>query len=82
MAVGILGAVIMPHNIYLHSALVQSRRVQLRLRGGSMLIFYESYSCGTSGHDCMCVTEGAGNNCLASINAAPCVKLPCTRSAA
>ncbi len=25
MAVGILGAVIMPHNIYLHSALVQSR---------------------------------------------------------
>ena len=24
-AVGILGAVIMPHNIYLHSALVQSR---------------------------------------------------------
>lgn len=26
-AVGILGAVIMPHNIYLHSALVQSRKV-------------------------------------------------------
>ncbi|EFA85430.1 solute carrier family 11 member 1 [Heterostelium album PN500] len=27
-AVGILGAVIMPHNIYLHSALVQSRDIQ------------------------------------------------------
>ena len=26
-AIGILGAVIMPHNIYLHSALVQSRKV-------------------------------------------------------
>ncbi|KAF2073836.1 hypothetical protein CYY_004863 [Polysphondylium violaceum] len=26
-AVGILGAVVMPHNIYLHSALVQSRRI-------------------------------------------------------
>jgi len=27
-AVGILGAVIMPHNLYLHSALVQSRKVE------------------------------------------------------
>eukprot|EP00937_MAST-01D_sp_MAST-1D-sp2_P001356 g1356.t1 len=27
-AVGLLGAVIMPHNIYLHSALVQSRKVE------------------------------------------------------
>jgi NRAMP (natural resistance-associated macrophage protein)-like metal ion transporter len=26
-AVGIIGAVIMPHNLYLHSALVQSRRI-------------------------------------------------------
>ena len=32
-AVGILGAVIMPHNIYLHSALVQSRKVDRSRRG-------------------------------------------------
>ena len=38
-AVGILGAVIMPHNIYLHSALVQSRRVQ---RKGCMVSGSES----------------------------------------
>jgi NRAMP (natural resistance-associated macrophage protein)-like metal ion transporter len=29
-AVGLIGAVIMPHNIYLHSALVLSRRVNRR----------------------------------------------------
>src|SRR5207237_4935399 len=28
VAVGILGATVMPHNLYLHSALVQPRRVQ------------------------------------------------------
>jgi manganese transport protein len=28
LAIGILGATVMPHNLYLHSALVQSRRVQ------------------------------------------------------
>ena len=28
VAVGIIGATVMPHNLYLHSALVQSRRVQ------------------------------------------------------
>ena len=27
MAIGILGATVMPHNLYLHSALVQSRRI-------------------------------------------------------
>jgi len=37
LAIGILGATVMPHNLYLHSALVQSRRVQhtpLRIRAG------------------------------------------------
>ena len=34
MAVGILGAVIMPHNIYLHSALVQSRCALLGASNG------------------------------------------------
>jgi manganese transport protein len=28
LAIGIIGATVMPHNLYLHSALVQSRRVQ------------------------------------------------------
>ena len=27
VAIGILGATVMPHNLYLHSALVQSRRI-------------------------------------------------------
>jgi manganese transport protein len=37
LAIGMLGATVMPHNLYLHSALVQSRRVQntpSRIRGG------------------------------------------------
>ena len=33
LAIGILGATVMPHNLYLHSALVQSRRVR-RHAGG------------------------------------------------
>ena len=28
MAIGMIGATVMPHNLYLHSALVQSRRLQ------------------------------------------------------
>ena len=37
LAIGMLGATVMPHNLYLHSALVQSRRVQntpSRIRAG------------------------------------------------
>ncbi len=32
-AIGILGATVMPHNLYLHSSLVQSRRVEKTARG-------------------------------------------------
>lgn len=32
-AVGLVGCVIMPHNVFLHSALVQSREVDQRKRG-------------------------------------------------
>jgi len=32
-AIGILGATVMPHNLYLHSALVQSRRVEKTAQG-------------------------------------------------
>jgi manganese transport protein len=28
LAIGIIGATVMPHNLYLHSALVQSRKLQ------------------------------------------------------
>ena len=30
VAIGIIGATVMPHNLYLHSALVQSRKLQAR----------------------------------------------------
>ena len=33
LAIGILGATVMPHNLYLHSALVQSRQIQRTRRG-------------------------------------------------
>ena len=33
LAIGIIGATVMPHNLYLHSALVQSRQVRHDLRG-------------------------------------------------
>ena len=33
VAIGILGATVMPHNLYLHSALVQTRRIGERRRG-------------------------------------------------
>ncbi|HVZ31929.1 MAG TPA: divalent metal cation transporter, partial [Polyangiaceae bacterium] len=29
LAIGILGATVMPHNLYLHSSIVQTRRYQL-----------------------------------------------------
>lgn len=28
MAIGMIGATVMPHNLYLHSALVQTRRIE------------------------------------------------------
>src|SRR5262249_23113314 len=33
VAIGILGATVMPHNLYLHSALVQSRKIDPSLEG-------------------------------------------------
>ena len=42
-AVGTLGAVIMPHNLYLHSALVLSRKVDTRRRANiNEAIFYNN----------------------------------------
>ena len=34
-AIGIIGATVMPHNLYLHSALVHSRKLQAERRGGA-----------------------------------------------
>ncbi len=36
VAIGILGATVMPHNLYLHSALVQSRRIGADAKGKSI----------------------------------------------
>lgn len=33
IAIGIIGATVMPHNLYLHSALVQTRRIDTSVRG-------------------------------------------------
>ena len=45
-AVGIIGAVIMPHNVYLHSALVRSRNIdrtkKIRIREANFYYFIES----------------------------------------
>ena len=46
IAVGIVGAVIMPHNIYLHSALVLSRKINrsktARVREANLYNYIES----------------------------------------
>lgn len=40
IAVGIIGATVMPHNLYLHSALVQTRKIQRTSEGIKKSIFY------------------------------------------
>ncbi|MCX6641384.1 MAG: Nramp family divalent metal transporter [bacterium] len=40
IAIGILGATVMPHNLYLHSALVQSRRIEKSPKGIKQAIKY------------------------------------------
>ena len=42
MAIGIIGATVMPHNLYLHSALVQSRKLQKNARSIRSAIFYNT----------------------------------------
>jgi manganese transport protein len=42
IAIGIIGATVMPHNLYLHSALVQSRKLQKNARSIRGAIFYNS----------------------------------------
>jgi len=40
IAVGIIGATVMPHNLYLHSALVQTRKIDRTVPGIKKSIFY------------------------------------------
>ena len=40
IAVGIIGATVMPHNLYLHSALVQTRKIERTNKGIRKSIFY------------------------------------------
>ncbi len=40
IAVGIIGATVMPHNLYLHSALVQTRKIDRNSKGIRKSIFY------------------------------------------
>lgn len=42
IAIGIIGATVMPHNLYLHSALVQSRKLQKNPRSIRGAIFYNT----------------------------------------
>src|SRR6266404_3948983 len=42
LAVGIIGATVMPHNLYLHSAIVQSRKLQRNARSIRGAIFYNT----------------------------------------
>ncbi len=43
IAVGILGATVMPHNLYLHSSLVQTRRIELHAAGKREAIRYNLF---------------------------------------
>src|SRR5690606_5315107 len=40
IAIGIIGATVMPHNLYLHSALVQSRKIERTDQGIKQAIKY------------------------------------------
>jgi manganese transport protein len=40
LAIGILGATVMPHNLYLHSSIVQTRAYERNERGKSMAVFF------------------------------------------
>ncbi|HEX5471462.1 MAG TPA: Nramp family divalent metal transporter [Lacipirellulaceae bacterium] len=42
LAIGIIGATVMPHNLYLHSALVQSRKLQRNARSIRGAVFYNT----------------------------------------
>lgn len=42
ISIGILGATVMPHNLYLHSALVQSRNFSKSIKGKAEAIYYST----------------------------------------
>jgi manganese transport protein len=48
LAIGIVGATVMPHNLYLHSALVQSRRVGKDAASGRQAVLYNTIDTTTA----------------------------------
>eukprot|EP00736_Rhodelphis_marinus_P006983 Rmarinus@m.17898 len=48
IAVSLLGAVVMPHNLYLHSAIVQSRKIERRPSAIKEAIYYNQIESGLS----------------------------------
>lgn len=46
IAIGIIGATVMPHNLYLHSALVQTRKLQRNPEGIKKAIRYNNWDSG------------------------------------
>ncbi|MBS1615802.1 MAG: Nramp family divalent metal transporter, partial [Bacteroidetes bacterium] len=46
IAIGIIGATVMPHNLYLHSALVQTRKLQRSAEGIKKAIRYNNWDSG------------------------------------
>lgn len=49
IAIGILGATVMPHNLYLHSSIVQTRRYELNARGKREAIKFATIDSTLSG---------------------------------
>ncbi len=43
ISIGILGATVMPHNLYLHSAIVQTRNFSRTIKGKAEAIFYSTW---------------------------------------
>ncbi len=48
IAIGILGATVMPHNLYLHSAMTQTRRFDLAERGRREAMRFLTFDCTTA----------------------------------
>lgn len=47
-AIGLLGAVVMPHNLFLHSALVKTRSIQKSVLGIREAMIYNVIECGAA----------------------------------
>jgi manganese transport protein len=67
IAIGIIGATVMPHNLYLHSALVQTRKIKRDDAGHKKSIeakFYRQYDRFESCLFCKCCDTCIGSHCF------------------